>query len=80
MQYTIMTTPGLVADDELFCSGKVANKADVTQLNTTALNEETTSQAIDMPHSLRRCMLLASFTRTVLWFTVDHDADGAVQR
>jgi hypothetical protein len=32
-----MTTPGLVMDDELTCSGKVANEADVTQLNSTAL-------------------------------------------
>ena len=37
MQYPILTTPGLVIDENLVCSGKVPTKAEVTSYITTAL-------------------------------------------
>ena len=37
MQYPILTTPGLVIDDKLVCSGRVPTKAEVTTFITTAL-------------------------------------------
>ena len=43
MEYPILTTPGLVVDEELVCSGRVPNKAEVTQFITSALVEEENS-------------------------------------
>ncbi len=40
MEYPILTTPGLVVDEELVCSGRVPNKAEVTTFITTALTKE----------------------------------------
>ena len=40
MEYSILTTPGLVLNEELVCSGRVPTKAEVTQFITTALNKE----------------------------------------
>ena len=40
MEYPILTTPGLVIDEELVCSGRVPTKAEVTQFITTALVKE----------------------------------------
>ena len=37
MEYPILTTPGLVVNEELVCSGKVPNKAEVTQFIVNAL-------------------------------------------
>ena len=37
MQYPILTTPGLVIDEKLVCSGRVPTKAEVTTFITTAL-------------------------------------------
>ena len=37
MQYPILTTPGLVIDENLVCSGRVPTKAEVTSYITTAL-------------------------------------------
>lgn len=37
MEYPILTTPGLVVDEELVSSGKVPNKAEVTRLIVNAL-------------------------------------------
>ena len=41
MEYPILTTPGLVIDEKLVCSGKVPTKAEVTTFITTAFNKET---------------------------------------
>ncbi|MDY6916358.1 MAG: thioredoxin family protein [Chloroflexota bacterium] len=40
MEYPILTTPGLVVNEELVCSGNVPTKAEVTRLITTALSKE----------------------------------------
>lgn len=40
MNYHILTTPGLVINEELVCSGKVPNKAEVTQLIVNTLEKE----------------------------------------
>jgi small redox-active disulfide protein 2 len=40
MEYTILTTPGLVIDENLVCSGRVPAKAEVTTFITTSLAEQ----------------------------------------
>lgn len=40
MEYPILTTPGLVIDEKLVCSGRVPTKAEVTTFITTALDKE----------------------------------------
>ncbi len=40
MEYPILTTPGLVIDEKLVCSGKVPTKAEVTTFITNALGKE----------------------------------------
>jgi len=40
MKYPIMATPGLVINEEVVSSGKVPDKAKITQLITTALEKE----------------------------------------
>ena len=40
MEYPILTTPGLVIDEKLVCSGKVPSKAEVTAFITSALDKE----------------------------------------
>jgi small redox-active disulfide protein 2 len=40
MEYPILTTPGLVIDENLVCSGRVPSKAEVTTFITTALATE----------------------------------------
>ncbi len=44
MQYPILTTPGLVVNEELVCSGRVPNKAEVTQFIINALDKEEKSK------------------------------------
>ena len=39
MEYPILTTPGLVIDENLVCSGRVPTKAEVTTFITTALDK-----------------------------------------
>jgi len=40
MEYPILTTPGLVINEELVCSGRVASKAEVMTFINTALTKE----------------------------------------
>jgi len=40
MEYPILTTPGLVLNEELVSSGQVPNKSEVTQLIINALDKE----------------------------------------
>ena len=40
MEYPILTTPGLVINEKLVCSGRVPTKAEVTSFITTALDKE----------------------------------------
>ncbi len=39
MEYPILTTPGLVVDEKLVCSGRVPTKAEITTFLTTALDK-----------------------------------------
>ena len=39
MGYPILTTPGLVINEKLVCSGRVPSKAEVTTFINTALDE-----------------------------------------
>ena len=40
MEYPILTTPGLVIDEKLVCSGRVPSKAEVNTYITSALANE----------------------------------------
>jgi small redox-active disulfide protein 2 len=40
MQYPVLTTPGLVINEVLVCSGRVLTKAEVTQFIINALDKE----------------------------------------
>ena len=40
MEYPILTTPGLVINEKLVCSGRVPDKAEITTFITTALAKE----------------------------------------
>jgi small redox-active disulfide protein 2 len=39
LAYDIMSTPGLVIDEKVVCSGRVPNKAEITSMIATALAE-----------------------------------------
>jgi len=40
MEYPILTTPGLVIDETLVCSGRVPSKSEVTTFITTSIASE----------------------------------------
>ena len=40
MEYSILTTPGLVIDEKVVSSGKVPNKAEISSFITAALSNE----------------------------------------
>ena len=40
VEYSILTTPGLVINEELGCAGRVPTKAEVTQFIANALTKE----------------------------------------
>ena len=40
MQYPIVTTPGLVVNGELVCSGRIPTKSEVTQFIINAMHKE----------------------------------------
>jgi hypothetical protein len=40
MEYPILSTPGLVIDEEMVCFGRIPSKAEVTTFITTALMRE----------------------------------------
>jgi small redox-active disulfide protein 2 len=44
MDYHVLTTPGLVVNEELVCSGKVPSKAEVTQMIINGLEKEERGQ------------------------------------
>jgi len=44
MNYHVLTTPGLVINEEVVCSGKVPSKAEVTQFIINGLEKEEHSQ------------------------------------
>jgi len=40
MEYPILSTPGLVVNEKLVCSGRIPSKGEVTQFIINALDEE----------------------------------------
>ena len=40
VDYAVLTTPGLVINEELVCAGRVPTKAELTQLITNAITRE----------------------------------------
>ena len=44
MAYPILTTPGLVVNGEVLCSGRVPSKAEVSQFISNALDKERTGK------------------------------------
>ena len=44
MEYPILTTPGLVINEELVCTGRVPDKVEITQLIANALTKEDKSK------------------------------------
>ena len=44
MSYPILTTPGLVVNEELVCSGRVPTKPEITQFIINALDKEEKSK------------------------------------
>ncbi len=43
MKYRVLSTPGLVINEKLVCSGRVPSEAEVTTFITTALTEAETA-------------------------------------
>jgi small redox-active disulfide protein 2 len=44
MEYPILTTPGLVVNEELVCSGRIPTKSEVTQFIINAMDKEEKSK------------------------------------
>jgi len=44
MEYHILTTPGLVVNEEVVCSGRIPTKSEVTQFIVNALDKEEKSK------------------------------------
>ena len=44
VDYAVLTTPGLVINEELVCAGRVPTKAEVTQFIANALTKEDTTK------------------------------------
>ena len=44
MEYPILTTPGLVVNEHLVCSGRIPTKSEVTQFIINALDKEEKSK------------------------------------
>ena len=44
VEYAILTTPGLIINEELVCAGRVPTKAEVTQFIANALTKEDTTK------------------------------------
>jgi len=44
LQYPILSTPGLVLNGEMVCSGRVPNKAEVTKFIINAMDKEEKSK------------------------------------
>lgn len=44
MAYPILTTPGLVVNEEVLCSGRVPSKAEIGQFISSALDKERTGK------------------------------------
>jgi small redox-active disulfide protein 2 len=40
MEYPILTTPGLVVNEELVCSGRIPSKSEVTQFIINAMDKQ----------------------------------------
>lgn len=40
MEYPILTTPGLVVNEQLVCSGRIPSKSEVTQFIINAMDKE----------------------------------------
>jgi len=45
MEYPILTTPGLVVNEELVCSGRIPSKSEVTQFIINAMDKEEKTQS-----------------------------------
>jgi len=44
VEYAVLTTPGLIINEELVCAGRVPTKAKVTQFIANALTKEDTTK------------------------------------
>jgi len=45
MEYPILTTPGLVVNEEVVCSGRIPSKSEVTQFIINAMDKKEKTQS-----------------------------------